>query len=66
MAKVKSFVDKLRKMSEFSADICPVCNSEIHRVKLVRSERSEATGSWRFNQNMVDVCKCNEKEVYPQ
>ncbi len=64
MAKVKTFVDKLRKMSEFHADICPVCNAEIHRVKVVRAVRSEDTGSYRFNQLMVNVCKCNEKEVY--
>ncbi len=64
MAKVKTFVDKLRKMSEAHANVCPVCNTEIHRVKVVRSVKSEETGAYRYKQLMVNVCKCNEKEVY--
>jgi len=63
--KAKSFADKLRKMSEAEAQICSVCKTEIQRVMLIKSVKSEEKNSWKFNQNMVNVCKCNEKEVYP-
>ena len=62
--KAKSFADKLRKMSEAKAKICTVCKGEIQRVMLVKSIKSEEKNSWKFNENMVNVCKCNEKEVY--
>jgi|Deesub1362B_J571_1020462.scaffolds.fasta_scaffold00887_14 uncharacterized protein with PIN domain len=64
MAKVRTFLDKLRKMSEFKAEVCPECNTEIQRVMVVRSQKAERTGGWRFNREMVNLCKCNEKEVY--
>lgn len=61
--KVKTFADKMKK-GKHDENICPKCNGEIQRVKFVKSVKSESSNSWRFNQNMVDVCKCNEKEVY--
>lgn len=62
--KVTSFADKIRKDQESHKNICPTCNAEIQRVMLVRSVKSPNTDSWRFNRTMVNVCKCNEKEVY--
>jgi len=66
MAKrTTSFADKMNKMHNSNVTVCPVCNSETHRVKLVKSVRAEQSNGWRFKQMMVDVCKCNESEVYP-
>jgi DNA repair exonuclease SbcCD ATPase subunit len=62
--KATSFADKIRKNQEAVKRLCPVCNTEFQRVKFVKSVESENKNSWRFNQNMVDVCKCNEKEVF--
>jgi hypothetical protein len=61
--KPKTFADKMKK-GKGGDNVCPKCSGEIQRVKLIKSVKSETTNSWRFNQNMVDVCKCNEKEVY--
>ncbi|HDL19594.1 MAG TPA: hypothetical protein ENH29_11115 [Bacteroidetes bacterium] len=63
--KGTSFADKVNKMHKANVTICPVCNTETQRVKLVKSMRSEHSNGWRFKQMMVDVCKCNESEVYP-
>ena len=63
--KVAGFADKLKKRQGAQTNVCPACNSDIQRVKFVKSVKSDTTQSWRFNENMVDVCKCNEKEVYP-
>ncbi len=62
MPKVKSFADKLRK-AEHHGSVCPVCGQEYVTVKQVKSVRSPK-GTWKFNQNIIKVCKCNEAEVY--
>ncbi len=62
MARTKSFADKLRKAEHHGA-VCPVCGQEYVTVKQIKSVRSEK-GTWKFNQNIVKVCKCNEAEVY--
>lgn len=43
--------------------MCPVCNSEIKKVKLVRSKKSKA-GTWAPRYQFVDICKCNEKDIF--
>jgi hypothetical protein len=62
--KERSFAAKLAKSAGESGRACPVCGDHVTSVKLVVSERSPRTGSWRYNQRFVAVCKCNEKEVY--
>ena len=44
--------------------ICPVCESSITYMRVINTEKSDKTEAWRFNQNHVAVCKCNEKEVF--
>lgn len=63
--KITSFADKVNKMHNANVSVCPICNTETHRVKLVKSVQSDNSTGWRFKQMMVDVCKCNESEVYP-
>ncbi|GBE26558.1 hypothetical protein BMS3Bbin03_00471 [bacterium BMS3Bbin03] len=60
--KQKSFADKLKKF-ERSGSVCPVCEQEFVVVKQVKSVPAES-GAWKFNQNIIKVCKCNEAEVY--
>lgn len=64
MAKSQSFADKVNKKSDSGKIVCPVCETEVQRVKSIRSVPGKSDGSWKFRQKMVDVCKCNEKEVY--
>lgn len=63
MAKAKTFADKLSKSKQDFTTHCPTCGESISTVKLIVSEKSEKTGAWRFNQNFVGICKCNEKEI---
>ena len=65
MAKDRSFASKVSKAhGDTSADHCAKCGEIITTVKVVASEKSSATGAWRFRDNFVGVCKCNENEVY--
>ena len=63
MAKKQDFMSKTLK-SEKHGSICPVCNTPISFIRVVNTEKSKKTDSWRFNQNHTGVCQCNEKEVY--
>ena len=60
MAKKQSFADKANKKRQ--VDVCPICNTEISRIKLVRALQKD--GNWRFSSKPVGVCKCNEAEIY--
>ncbi len=62
MAK-NQFADKTSKAAS-KKRICPVCNSDITPVMVVASDRSPRSGSVKFSQRLIKVCKCNEKEVY--
>ncbi len=65
MAKATSFQAKIAKgSSQRSAKMCPKCGEALQAVKFVTSERSEVKSSWKFNQRFIEVCKCNEQEVY--
>jgi len=63
MAKKQDFLSKTLKSNKHGK-VCPVCESQIIFVKVVKTEKSPKTDAWRFNQNNIGVCKCNEKEVY--
>ncbi len=62
MAKAKSFADKVAKNAMDFKKHCPKCKEPYANIQLVKAEKS-ASGSWRFNDRHVAVCKCNEKEV---
>jgi len=64
MAKAQTFADKAKKGIEARGKKCPVCGSVFQPVLLVASEQSPRSGSWKFTERRVQVCKCNEKEVY--
>jgi uncharacterized OB-fold protein len=64
MAKQQSFADKAMKAAQMKGSKCPVCGTVFQPILMVSSERSRAGSSWKFNEHRVQVCKCNEKQVY--
>jgi uncharacterized OB-fold protein len=64
MAKQQSFADKATKAAQMKGAKCPVCGTVYQPIKLVSSERSKVGPSWKTSERMVQVCKCNEKEMY--
>ncbi len=62
MAKTQSFADKATKAAQMKGAKCPVCGTIYQPIKLVSSER--AGSGWKFNEHRVQLCKCNEKEIY--
>jgi hypothetical protein len=64
MAKQQTFADKAAKSAAMKGSKCPVCGTIYQPILLVKSERMEAKGSWKFNERRVQVCKCNEKQIY--
>lgn len=62
MGKVKSFAAKLaHDTSTEGKMICPVCNTEIKRIKAISNRRKSAPG-WTPRYDFVSVCKCNETD----
>ena len=64
MAKQQSFADKATKAASMKGTKCPVCGTIYQPILMVSSERSAVGSSWKFNERRVQVCKCNEKQIY--
>jgi uncharacterized OB-fold protein len=63
MAKQQSFADKVAKQAAQPGKKCPKCGAIRMPILYVKSEPSKH-GSVRFSHRRVQVCKCNEKELY--
>lgn len=61
--KKRTFADKIAKGTGPRGDVCPKCEEVIRPIKVIRAYKSDVSDSWRYEKNMVKVCKCNEKEV---
>ena len=61
MAKKQSFADKASKVKHTVT--CPVCGGTVQSVLYVRSAKADS-GAWKFRQKVVQVCKCNQAEIY--
>lgn len=59
--KVTTFADKVKK--EKHVVYCPKCSGAIEQVFCVTAEKS-SSGSWKFRQRHVGVCKCNQDEIH--
>jgi len=64
MGRATTFAEKAAKASMQRGVKCPVCGTIRQPILYVISERSPKTGNWRFRTRKVQVCKCNEKEIY--
>ena len=62
MAKKTDFAEKAKKATQEKGAKCPKCGTIRTSTLYVKSVRS-AHGSYRFNQQHVQLCKCNEKEI---
>jgi len=63
MPKARTFAAKLaHDLSTEGKVICPKCNQEIKKIKLIRANKSKAN-SWTPRYEFFDICKCNENEV---
>lgn len=63
MAKRTDFAEKVKKAAAEKGVKCSKCGSVKLPMLYVQSTRS-SHGSYRFNRQRVQVCKCNEKEIY--
>ncbi len=63
MGKTRSFADKMIK-DKGQHTFCPVCGSALQPVRTLMPEKNAATGYFKFRDRIVQVCKCNHKEVY--
>jgi len=63
MGKGKTFAAKLaHEQSNEGKVICPVCNSEVKKIKLILARDSKA-GSWAPKYDLKNICKCNEQDI---
>jgi uncharacterized C2H2 Zn-finger protein len=63
MAKQTDFAEKARKATAEKGVKCPKCGTVKIPTLYVQAVKS-SHGSFRFNRQRVQICKCNEKEVY--
>jgi len=62
MPKVRTFAAKLAHASAGKRkSVCPVCNSEMTTIKVIRNRHKD--GKWSPKREVVQICKCNEKEI---
>jgi hypothetical protein len=62
MAKQQTFADKATKLAQHGAK-CEKCGQLKVPTLVVASEKSPG-GTMKYTQRRIQVCKCNEKEVY--
>ncbi|RKZ33862.1 hypothetical protein DRQ33_03360 [bacterium] len=60
--KKRTFMDKIAKGTGPRGEKCPKCGEILQAVKIVRPYKTDK-GSWRYLEEMVRVCKCNQKEL---
>jgi hypothetical protein len=63
MAKKQDFASKTMKLARHGKS-CPVCSEFYSHVLTVNMVPSKKDGSYRFVEQNIAVCKCNEKEVF--
>ena len=63
MAKQQDFAEKAKKAGAERGTKCPKCGT-VRVATLYVNAVPSAHGSYRFNRKNVQVCKCNEKEIY--
>ncbi len=63
MAKQQSFAEKAAKGQKEKGVKCPKCHATKLPILYIASEPS-IRGAIKFNQRRVQVCKCNEKQIY--
>lgn len=59
--KQMTFAEKVKK--EKHVVHCPICGGAKQSILYVESVKSD-TGSWKFRERYVNVCKCNQAEIY--
>jgi hypothetical protein len=64
MAKQQTFADKAMKSAAIRGSKCEVCGNIRQPLLVVASERGPSGKGWKFNERRVQVCKCNEKQIY--
>jgi hypothetical protein len=62
MAKQQTFADKATKLAQHGAK-CEKCGQLKVPTLVIASEKAPG-GSMKYTQRRVQICKCNEKEVY--
>jgi len=59
--KQRTFADKVKK--EKQVVYCTKCGGAKQSILYVESIKNE-TGTWKFRGRHVNVCKCNQAEIY--
>lgn len=59
--KQTTFADKVKK--ERHVVYCSECGGAKQSIQYVESVKTD-TGSWKFREKQVNVCKCNHDEIY--
>jgi len=65
MAKDKSFAAKMaRSVSGEVYATCKICGEQYNMIKVIKTLPTGKGGSYRFKEQVVKVCKCNQHNQY--
>ena len=62
-SKDRTFAAKMNKGGSKFKTSCNECGESYSYIKHVSTKKSEK-GAYKFNENFVAVCKCNQNTVY--
>ena len=62
--KDRTFANKMAQGVVDYDEKCPVCGEAFKLIRVIASMKTPEKNSYRFKENMVKLCKCNEKEIY--
>jgi hypothetical protein len=63
MAKKQDFMSKTIKQAQHGKS-CPVCGEIYSYTRSIVLSETEEKDSYRFSEQNIGICKCNQKEFY--
>jgi len=59
-----TFEEKAARAKRSKFEKCIKCGGDMVPVKIVRAFKGTGSNSYKFEERVVKVCQCNEKEIY--
>ncbi len=62
--RAMTFEEKAARAARAKFQKCPICQGELVPTRVVKACFNPQTKKYRFTDEIIKVCGCNQKEVY--
>lgn len=62
--RTMTFEEKAARAARSKFDRCAKCGGDLVPTKVVRAYFSEKSRSYKFKEEMIKICQCNQKEIF--